>query len=311
MNKLAITTAAALGALAAVCVWGEWVFEGKWYCPCGSRVAVSRSATVYVVETAMNRVKYFTPTGSILGRWGSSGKANGRFSWPEGIDVAPNGNVYVADRLNDRIQYFKPQGSFIGKWGLPGLGDGQFCYPTDVAVAPNGWVYVADAGNQRIQYFTAAGSFIGKWRSGDATFAMMKGVAVGPDGNVYVTDEGRFPRSYQRLLCYTARGRLIFRKAVFGGSAGVTVAPSGSYIYIADPIKNWIVCFTASGSFLGTFGSGGSGNGRFVRPIDVAISPSGSRLYVTDTGNSRVQYFNRNEPAVSHASLGRVKALFR
>jgi hypothetical protein len=30
MRNLAITTAAALGALAAFCAWGEWVYEGQW-----------------------------------------------------------------------------------------------------------------------------------------------------------------------------------------------------------------------------------------------------------------------------------------
>ena len=29
MKKLTMTTAAALGALAAVCAWGDWVYEGK------------------------------------------------------------------------------------------------------------------------------------------------------------------------------------------------------------------------------------------------------------------------------------------
>ena len=33
--------------------------------------------------------------------------------------------------------------------------------------------------------------------------------------------------------------------------------------------------------------------------------------YVADVRNWRVQYFNRNAPAVTPASLGRVKALFK
>jgi hypothetical protein len=38
---------------------------------------------------------------------------------------------------------------------------------------------------------------------------------------------------------------------------------------------------------------------------------TGARLYVADNDNRRVQYFNRNAPAVAPTSLGRVKAPFR
>jgi len=113
MNKLAITKAAALGALAAFCAWGEWVYEGQ---------------------------------------WGSFGTGNGQFKWPASVAVAPNGNVYVADFGNDRVQYFTPTGSFLGKWGSEGAGDGQFVNPRGIAVASNGNVFVADD-NDRVQYF--------------------------------------------------------------------------------------------------------------------------------------------------------------
>jgi tripartite motif-containing protein 71 len=162
MKKLAMTTAAALYALAAVSAWGEWVYEGKW----GTRgsgegqfkspsdVAVAANRNVYVADKFNNRVQYFTATGSFLGKWGTLGSGNGQFAAPEGIAVAPNGNVYVADEVNCRIQYFTSSGSFLGKWGSHGMGDGQFNWPKGVALNGAGTrVYVADSENHRIQYF--------------------------------------------------------------------------------------------------------------------------------------------------------------
>jgi tripartite motif-containing protein 71 len=42
----------------------------------------------------------------------------------------------------------------------------------------------------------------------------------------------------------------------------------------------------------GQWGSKGTGNAQFDRPIDLAVTTN--RVYVTDRGNSRVQYFSLN-----------------
>jgi DNA-binding beta-propeller fold protein YncE len=45
--------------------------------------------------------------------------------------------------------------------------------------------------------------------------------------------------------------------------------------------------------------------------MDVALSPSEKRVYVADSGNTRVQYFDESGVAVVPSSLGRIRALFR
>ena len=238
-------------------------------------VGVAPNGNVYVTEwddlgrPFYHRVLYFTPTGSLLGRFGDYGHGNGNFFGPEGIALARNANVYVADAGNDRVQYFTPSGRFLGKWGRRGSGDGDFKDPVAVAFSPNGArVYVADFFNDRVQCFTRAGTFLGKWGSrgtGNGQFRGPNGLAVTPDGTVFVSDNNNDRVQY----------------------------------------------FTPNGSFLGKWGTPGSGNGQFDGLWGLASSPSGVRLYVADAGNYRIQYFNRNKPAVTPTSLGRVKALFR
>jgi secreted PhoX family phosphatase len=46
-------------------------------------------------------------------------------------------------------------------------------------------------------------------------------------------------------------------------------------------------------SFL-NFGTKGTGEGQFKRPEDIAIDPQG-RIFVCDTGNSRIQIFSKND----------------
>jgi DNA-binding beta-propeller fold protein YncE len=153
-------------------------------------------------------------------------------------------------------------------WGTQGRNDGQFYYPQSLAFAPNGNVYVADTDNHRVQYFTATGGYRGKWGSngtGNGEFRSPTGIAVTGDGTVYV----------------------------------------------ADYFNNRTQYFTLTGSFLGKFGTEGTANGQFKYPREIDFSPDGKRLYVMDENNDRVQYFKWVNVAVSPASLGKVKALFR
>jgi DNA-binding beta-propeller fold protein YncE len=81
-------------------------------------------------------------------------------------------------------------------------------------------------------------------------------------------------------------------------------------VFVTDTGNHRVQYFTGTGSFLGKWGSLGTGNGRFNHPEGVAVRPTGSRVYVADNDNERIQYFNRGASAVSPSSLGRVKALF-
>ena len=91
---------------------------------------------------------------------------------------------------------------------------------------------------------------------------------------------------------------------------GVAAAPNGT-VFVADWWRADVQYFSPSGSFLGKWGSYGSGMGQFEEPSGIAISVTGTRAYVADWELNRVQYFNRDKPAVVPTSLGRVKALFR
>ncbi|HUV87646.1 MAG TPA: hypothetical protein VMX79_11110 [bacterium] len=118
------------------------------------KIAFALNGNVYVADSDNDRVQYFTPGGSFLGKWGSLGSGDGQFDDPSGVTYGPGGIVYVADARNHRVQYFTPVGSFLGKWGSLGTGNGQFNRPTAVRVTANGArVYVADYRNHRIQYF--------------------------------------------------------------------------------------------------------------------------------------------------------------
>jgi DNA-binding beta-propeller fold protein YncE len=312
MKKLVIVTAAALGALAAVCAWGAWFYEGQWRSPsAGCSLAIAPNADVYVVGGYYDsRIRYYDRDGSFKGVWGGRGTGNGQFERPWGITVGPDGRVYVADHDNNRVQYFTPNGSFLGKWGQFGKANGELIRPCGITSAPDGTVYVADEGNERIQRFTATGSFLRKWGHighGPGEFFYPYDVGVSVSGNrVFVVDGS----TNQDVQYFTRSGFFLGRwDLTFESPRYLTVSPAGP-VFLTDATGHCVWFYSGSGSLLGRWGYEGWGPGEFDYPKGLAVSVTGSRVYITDL-SARVQYFNRNKPAVAPTSLGRVKALFR
>lgn len=140
-------------------------------------------------------------------------------------------------------------------WGSNGTGDGQFMAPRNLAVGPDGSIYVADSGNHRIQVFDPQGNFITKWGS------------MG-------TEPGQFNEPWD-----------------------VAVAQDGT-VFVADTWNHRIQAFTSTGEFLRSFGTFANVQtdaqaepGTFWGPRGLAIDAEGN-LYVTDTGNKRVEKFS-------------------
>jgi DNA-binding beta-propeller fold protein YncE len=146
-------------------------------------------------------------------------------------------------------------------FGSQGADPGQFQGPRGIQVGPDGYVYVADAGNHRIQKLTADGQFVAAW--GQQSMVDTEAGAV--------------------------RG--------FNEPWDVAVAPDGS-IYVADTWNHRIQKLDADGEFVTAWGLFGEytlrdtiGQGAFYGPRSIAIHPDDGRVYVTDTGNKRIQVF--------------------
>jgi uncharacterized protein (TIGR03663 family) len=145
-------------------------------------------------------------------------------------------------------------------FGSQGTEPGQFERPNGIQVAPDGFVYVADTGNHRVQKFTADGQF----------------VAAFGQNSVVETEIG------------TTAG--------FNEPWDVAVVPGGD-IYVADTWNHRIQKLDAEGNPISAWGTFGqytagdiAGQGALYGPRGIVVAPDGL-VYVTDTGNKRVQVF--------------------
>ena len=236
-------------------------------------VAVDSAGTVYVADSANNRIRKISPSGVVttLAGSGIDGFADGtgaaaRFSSPSGVAVDSAGTVYVADSANNRIRKISPSGvvTTLAGSGIDGFADGtgaaaRFNGPSSVAVDSAGTVYVADTFNNRIRKIspsgvvtTLAGSSTSGFADGTGTAAQFSnpfGIAVDSAGTVYVADYNN-----QRI-----------RK----------ISPSG-------------VVTTLAGSSTSGFADGTGTAAQFYKPSGVAVDSAGT-VYVADFYNNRIR----------------------
>jgi uncharacterized protein (TIGR03663 family) len=142
----------------------------------------------------------------------------------------------------------------VATFGAQGKNPGQFTDPRNVAVGPDGRVYVVDTGNDRIQMFDANGRFIKTWGS-------------------------------------TGNGPAQFKEPW-----GITVDAKG-IVYVLDTWNHRVQKFSAEGEYQGGWGAYGSTGGT-LGDQSVLWGPRGivtdaqGNVYLTDTGNKRVQKFS-------------------
>jgi len=159
--------------------------------------------------------------------------------------------------VEDEYEKRRVQVSAVAIWGSQGSGPGQLINPKDLALDADGNLYVVDSGNSRVVKFDPAGAFITQW---------------GGNGSA----PGQFKDDPWGIVVDSERG----------------------FVYVADTWNHRIQKFTLDGEFLTQWGSFvvtdgaavGEG-GRFYGPRDIAIDAEGN-LYVTDTGNKRIQKFS-------------------
>jgi DNA-binding beta-propeller fold protein YncE len=238
---------------------------------------------------------------------------NGEFRAPSGIAADGAGNVYVLEQDTQRVQKLDPSGAFISKWGGDGTAEGRFSFPYDIAVdAAHGGVYVTDHENDRIERFDTSGKFVSAWgwgvRDGSATYQVCtqgcragtpgpgsgqfnspRGIAT--DGTyVYVADSAN-----KRVQKFDLAGNIAAQWTIGAQEAPERLAAAGGKVY-ATTWNNVVWRFDSSGTPDNTWdgdgvkGSSGTGAGQFDSPEGLAVDGTG--VYVTDSGNQRIQKLN-------------------
>lgn len=255
----------------------DFGFNARFNFPTG--LSVDGSGNVFVADTGNHTIRKISGGGQVSTFAGLAGGFPGstddtgaaaRFNRPSGVAVDSLGNAYVADTINYTIRKITAAGAvstLAGSPLMPGLVDGvgtaaRFYVPAGVAVDANGVVYVADTGNHVIRKIT-----------GDGTVSTLAG--GGRDGTADGTGAA----------------------ARFSGPGGISLDPSGLFLYVADTgnctIRKVATDTGEATTLAGLPAGGGSADGtgtgaRFFLPQGVYAS-GGGEVWVADTGNHLIR----------------------
>jgi hypothetical protein len=265
-----------------------------------SGVAIASDHSIYISESAGNRIVKLKYDGTPIWKVGENGVAgydNDHFCYPQGINIAPDGKVFIADGCNDRVQVYDSNGTYVRTIGEEGTALGQFDNPYGVAFDNNGNLYVAEIDNHRFQVFDTNDNPIaklGSYGSGIYEFQYPRDIAVDSRGYIYVVDNGNHrvqiynsSRVYQRSIGTGVEGSA-YDQLAYPVSIAVD---SSDNVYIGDSWGSTIKVYDKDGKFLDCIENGnGSFQGMFRQVEGLAVDDGGN-LFLADEISHQVKQY--------------------
>ena len=252
-------------------------------------IAFATSGEMVVCKWHAKSVSVFNNSYRCLRSFGNTGSEESRLDSPLGVAISSDNTVFVAAR--HCVKKFTLEGQFIGSVGSRGSGRLQFIAPWAIAYnAINNRVYVCDTKNHRITILNHDLTFHGSYGSegsGAGQFNTPSGISVDSKGNVLVAD-----LSNNRIQVFDASGRYL--SSITHTTPGqqptsVSVGPDDC-VYVVEFQPDRVSIFDDNGKYIKSFGKRGNKDGEFNNPYALAVSDDGY-VYVSDTGNNRVQVF--------------------
>jgi DNA-binding beta-propeller fold protein YncE len=192
------------------------------------------------------------------------------------------------------IDVLNPNGAPKFSHQLIGDFDNSLDKPMDVASSKS-FTYVTDTNNKRVLVFDIAGNILfhfGEEGSEQGQFKFPYGVSVDDKGRVFVAD------MYNgKISIFDEKGKFIEYFAQKTLEEKNIKSPAAlriieEKVYVTDIQANMVFVLDLNGELLLEIGTAGKDPGEFIAPNGITADSEGN-IYVVDTGNQRVQIFDK------------------
>lgn len=268
-------------------------------------IAITDKGDFYLINSKKGIVALLSEGGSKVElEFGLDDKGKKLIGQPQSILYTKEGKLYISDSKNSMIHVYDVSGEKLFDFGKYGNKDGYFKKPAGIAVMGEN-IIVADSGNNRIQVFNKDGIFLSKFgkkgKSVGELYAPVD-VAVSLKEELWVVDSGN-----SRIQIFDLKGKFIRSFGEKGTDKGQFYKPIAIAIdddgnaYILDGKKGARVqVFDSSAKFLYSFGSPGKNINQLNKASNIlTASIEGTKLFISDAGNERIQRINlRQVPSI-------------
>jgi len=244
--------------------------------------------TIIVSDMYNHHLKKFRLDGQPLAQWFSFGSYEGDFAGPAGISSIGS-EIFVADAVNHRVQVVDSRGRYLYQFGRhPSVhheGNGRLHYPMlTAASATAGLVLVCEKFEERCQVFN--------------TETIKKQYKNANDSAWW----WKYPYFHYRTSAQILRakkaptppsGSSLSFALTIAGPSGTQTSPSDWMIMSEEELHRVVGMNLKNPSEQIVIGSYGSGDGEFKMPQGAHMDPQG-RIWVSDTLNNRVQWFDQD-----------------
>ena len=249
-----------------------------------------------IVEVPVNVPRYTTCHTSVVAT-GKEDDAPGELFWPQGVAIHEETHqIFVANYINHRVEIFSETGDFISQLGVE-----QLFLPHGVAIHRDS-LYVSYLNDHTVIEFSLIEMChvrrIGGKGSNNGQFNYPRQVTTDLIGRVFIADcdNDRIcihdPDLYHlRNITHPSLSRPEDVHSLFTcGEVDVL----GPYFFCLDSLNNFVLSdlrshsirvFSPKGNLLHTIGREGHRPGKFSNPQEVAITPNGRLVCVSQNTN--------------------------
>ncbi|MCY1260012.1 NHL repeat protein [compost metagenome] len=260
-------------------------------------------SSLFVADTNNGRVQVLNLQGRPLKSLGSA-EPRGMLTRPIDVAVSPDGQLFVVDHDQSAIFKYGSDLKLLQVWGSWGSYGGMLANPSGISVS-KGQVFVADQINHRIQVFSEDGELLYQFgrhpiqnHEGYGRLHYVERIAVNSDASELTACEPFENRCQIFALSGISKVVAVNDSAWWDKATkfhyGKRAAAEGALLAISEPDTHAVLAFEITPDqgpkLIGKIGQQGKKPGEFRRPSGIAIR-DGKSIYVSDSGNRRLQQF--------------------
>ncbi len=243
-------------------------------------LAISQN-NLFVLDQKNQTVQEWGPVEGWQGNEGQYGNRLGEMDQAVNLAVDPAGVIYVADDGNNRVESLDPDGDSV-------LGNQILLAPTDVKTAASG-IYALDGGTLHRFGFNGQYLYSGRLQGGTSYAGMAvddAGLVYALNGLTHVVEV--YDPGFDPVTTWTGLSQ---------DWTPTSLVYAQGRLWITDSVHDLVIKLGLDGNPLAVFGGYGSGGAQFDQPY-CAIPDGQGNLFVSDTGNARVEKFALSAGAI-------------